>query len=212
MLGWQRCGWIVSLLSSQSSTLLHQCHQQYPRHFERSRKVLQRGFLPCISPTATTTIRLHSSGTASYSSWREAHNETMENSMTPTSPTMNSPEPSRLSRRVCEKCGGQGKKAKPLSKKARMRYKRSLERQEQQQASSSSSPSETLQKPQPIWQPCAVCDGTGLLLRDSADKAETSSLSSECHQSTSSSLPSVAIVGGGISGFCLASTQQRSDK
>jgi len=99
---------------------------------------------------------------------------------------------------LCSNCQGQGKRVLAPTKKARWKHKRARMQQEQDSATATTEkavpPKSQLQShcmPPPRVQGCTTCQGSGLV-KSAADTP------------VNHSLPTVAIVGGGLAGLALA--------
>ena len=102
---------------------------------------------------------------------------------------------------VCPQCHGLGHIARPPSRKARLRYKR--------QRRDGDCPSESSPLPNRL-EPCRACYSTGLQPCTTSTTTTTTTTPSRVvveanrNNKNNNSLPTVAIVGGGIAGFALA--------
>jgi hypothetical protein len=88
---------------------------------------------------------------------------------------------------ICKECQGHGKKRRRLRKKVRLRYQKALD-QYKEMKDIGKAPV----RPQPHFDPCLNCDGSGLVKAATHPGADNENY------------PQVAIIGGGIGGVALA--------
>ncbi len=87
---------------------------------------------------------------------------------------------------ICEKCKGMGQLNKRLRKKIRLAYKNALDEYKKNNETG-----RTPEKPTPIFEKCQACNGSGLIIAQTAPVTDTEKY------------PHIAIVGAGIGGVAL---------